>query len=221
MTKRRLVQVEEKWPLFESYFDESVKITESSEFAPRKGDVLLLWGGPDVNPEYYHDEATSYTHWNDDRDILDFTCLNRAVDYGIPVFGVCRGMQLMSPYCGGTLIQDTPGHQNMHSIQLDKGRIGWTGEADIVVNSVHHQLIRPYHGEIEVVGWNRPPMGRNYVVGPRVYPVTHISQEPEVVLFPHIKSVGVQFHPEYPDAPKESVKLAHHLFKKFIMENDW
>lgn len=218
---RTLFQVHEEWDLFNEYFDKVVVVQNLEECTPTKSDVVVFWGGPDLNPVYYHDEAVSYTHWENDRDALDWGSLTRAVDYGAGVFGICRGMQIMSPFCGGTLIQDAPGHQGNHQITVYRDRIGWTGPIQMYVNSVHHQMVRPHHGEQEVVGWAIPPAGRNYVVGPKTYPVTHISTEPEIVLYPAINGLGVQYHPEYPDAPDECVALAKHLFKRYLMEKKW
>lgn len=72
-------------------------------------DGLLLSGGSDVNPSRYGAEPHSTTTgWRDDRDVSEMALVHAADDIGLPLLGICRGMQIMAVAAGGTLIQHVP-----------------------------------------------------------------------------------------------------------------
>ncbi len=72
-------------------------------------DGLLLAGGPDVDPERYGEQPGRHTQPPDPaRDESELRLLTGAVDAGLPVLGVCRGMQLINVARGGTLQQHLP-----------------------------------------------------------------------------------------------------------------
>lgn len=73
--------------------------------APGDYDGLLLPGGADVNPLRYGQENTSSIGINDGRDELQLACLRGFVEAGKPVLGICRGLQVINVFFGGTLIQ--------------------------------------------------------------------------------------------------------------------
>ena len=72
-------------------------------------DGLLVSGGPDVDPARYRESAdprTGAPHTR--RDAWEFALLHAALDADLPVFGVCRGMQLLNVALGGRLVQHLP-----------------------------------------------------------------------------------------------------------------
>ena len=72
-------------------------------------DGLVVTGGADVDPERYGAEPHPRTSsWRPDRDAWEIALLDAAGALGLPVLGVCRGMQLMAVHGGGTLHQHTP-----------------------------------------------------------------------------------------------------------------
>src|SRR5215204_682940 len=77
-------------------------------------DGLLLSGGPDVDPARYGD---TYVHpatygIDPDRDQFEIELFHAALNRGVPVFGICRGIQVMNVALGGTLIQGvSSGHR--------------------------------------------------------------------------------------------------------------
>ena len=119
-------------------------------FDPSDYDGLLLPGGWDVNPSRYGKERIPQETIDDDLDALQFGTLDRFLAAGRPVFGICRGHQLLNIAFGGTLIQHLPGAEshmslasgedNMHRTFIEQGsfmsRIYGTKCA---VNSSHHQ----------------------------------------------------------------------------------
>jgi putative glutamine amidotransferase len=120
-------------------------------------DGLLLTGGSDVNPKLYRQpRATESEPPEDARDELEMRLLKEALAADLPVLAICRGLQLLNVFHGGTLIQhvanvDThrvkardkePGrHPAAHSVQVKSGtRLAEiTGAGEHQVNSRHHQ----------------------------------------------------------------------------------
>lgn len=78
-------------------------------------DGLVICGGADVDPARYGQEPHPRTaNWRPDRDAWEAALLVAADRVGLPVLGVCRGMQLMAAVAGGRLDQHTPdtvGHE--------------------------------------------------------------------------------------------------------------
>lgn len=118
---------------------------------------LVLTGGEDVHPHHY--ERPDYLRYCDppdfdrERDVFELKLLERAQKRGMPVLGICRGLQLANVFFGGTLIPDIaswgkfdhaiyPGREErLHQVRIDPAsdlyRI--TGVAEGIVNSIHHQ----------------------------------------------------------------------------------
>src|SRR5438128_1472119 len=72
---------------------------------------LLLSGGGDVEPRRYGEEAhASVVDVDAARDTFEIALVADARAKSLPVFGICRGIQLLNVACGGTLMQDIPSH---------------------------------------------------------------------------------------------------------------
>lgn len=72
-------------------------------------DALVIAGGADVNPARYGEHPGAHTSgWRDDRDVSEYALLDAADDLGLPVLGICRGMQVMASRAGGRLHQHVP-----------------------------------------------------------------------------------------------------------------
>jgi gamma-glutamyl-gamma-aminobutyrate hydrolase PuuD len=118
-------------------------------------DGLLLSGGADVDPTRYGQPADGALGVEADRDALEEEAWAVAVARRRPVLGLCRGMQAINVFSGGTLLQHVPGHAGAafghgpaasHQIRLEPGSrlAGWVGgRPTLEVNSYHHQGIRP------------------------------------------------------------------------------
>jgi putative glutamine amidotransferase len=127
-------------------------------------DALLLSGGPDVEPSRYGDATVHAASYGIDpeRDQFELDLFAAALDRDLPVFGVCRGIQVINVALGGTLIQDVPtehpgaaevGHRQQER-GLDASAVGHEvaacapellpifAGASLGVNSFHHQAIR-------------------------------------------------------------------------------
>ena len=131
-------------------------------------DGLVLQGGNDVAPEHYG-EKPMHPDWAGDgvRDRYEMALVRAFVKAGKPVFGICRGFQLLNVMHGGTLYQDiatqlpgslthrdTPRFERcIHDIELTPGsRLAqlYPGVKRTRVNSIHHQGIKRLASEFEV-----------------------------------------------------------------------
>jgi putative glutamine amidotransferase len=72
-------------------------------------DGLLLSGGSDLDPGYYGEEPVPELGITlPERDAFEMTLVRLALRRRMPVFGICRGMQVLNVALGGTLYQDLP-----------------------------------------------------------------------------------------------------------------
>ncbi len=70
---------------------------------------LLMSGGADIHPAYYGQPADTFLCEIDYyRDTVEMAILERAQEMGMPVFGICRGLQVLNVFYGGTLYPDIP-----------------------------------------------------------------------------------------------------------------
>lgn len=114
-------------------------------------DGLVLSGGGDLSPEMYGETAEEKTYGvSETRDRFETALVEDAERRGIPVFAICRGLQLINVLRGGTLHQHVDGHWQtepstspMHEIEVDpSSRLAEIiGDTSLPVNSYHHQAI--------------------------------------------------------------------------------
>ena len=123
-------------------------------------DGLLLSGGSDLDPGYYGEEPVPELGITlPERDAFEMTLVRLALRRRMPVFGICRGMQVLNVALGGTLYQDlpsqwewdvlkhrqdTPKWQPTHEVRVREGSyIAEVMGCEVVkVNSYHHQGVR-------------------------------------------------------------------------------
>jgi len=126
---------------------------EPSEILDRI-DALVLGGGADIDPESQGVEAHPETIGsNPDRDRFEIALAREALERGMPLLGVCRGMQILNVACGGTLDQHIPdrlGHERHrpvpgswaeHEVRVEPGSLAAraAGAERLTVKSHHHQ----------------------------------------------------------------------------------
>ena len=123
-------------------------------------DGLVLQGGNDVAPECYG-EAPLQPEWAGDavRDKYEIELIDAFVKAGKPVFGVCRGLQLLNVMFGGTLWQDIGSQRpealahreigryerHFHAVDFVPGsRLAglYPGQPRVTTNSIHHQAVK-------------------------------------------------------------------------------
>jgi putative glutamine amidotransferase len=117
-------------------------------------DALVLGGGADIDPDAQGVEAHPETvGTNPDRDRFEIALALGALERGMPLLGVCRGMQVLNVACGGTLEQHIPerlGHEihrpvpgswAEHDVRILPGSLAAeaAGTDRLTVKSHHHQ----------------------------------------------------------------------------------
>ena len=123
------------------------------DVALRQMDGLLISGGADLDPALYGEAIDGSRDLDAGRDRLDLQAFQASAARAIPVLGVCRGMQAINAFSGGTLAQHVEGHESVPYPQLPGTQHGLRvvpgtrlssvigGEEAMVVNSYHHQAV--------------------------------------------------------------------------------
>lgn len=133
-----------------------------------RADGLLLTGGEDVDPRRYGEDPGGARHVSLERDEVEFAAVDRALETGLPTFGICRGMQLLNVAMGGSLWQDL-GHRDaeppirhedrysvdrpVHDIRVEDPELmaGVFASPIFSPNSSHHQGVRELADELRPV----------------------------------------------------------------------
>ena len=150
-------------------------------------DALLVPGGADVNPALYGQENTASVGIDDDRDRDEITLIRRFFAQNKPIFGICRGHQIINVAFGGDMIQHVPFAErhvnlgekgdNVHTVRaLHPFMQEMYGDC-FPVNSSHHQAA--------------DRLGEGLIA-------TCVNEEGvnEGFIHENGRVIGVQFHPE-------------------------
>ena len=171
-------------------------------------DGLIISGGPDVEPVHYGEQPDARTVVSPVRDVAEFALFRRAMQAGLPVLGICRGMQLINVALGGSLIQHLPdvvghdGHGSPEPGQMGAHEVtvapscrlaGIVGATDIasdggrlaVVPTHHHQGVDRLGAGLTATAW---------AADGTIEAIELSSAE-------HPFALAVQWHPEAGDDP--------------------
>ena len=125
--------------------------TEYVSQVASKFDGFVFCGGEDIDPKYYGEENVASKNICSVRDEFEEALFKAVYKTGKPILGICRGMQVINVFLGGSLHQHIDGHvQDEHrsvrthsvSIQSDSTLAKILGEENIDVNSFHHQVVK-------------------------------------------------------------------------------
>lgn len=200
-------------PILETFDGEKIKnIIESI-------DGLLLTGGEDIHPKFYQTGQTSdvikvheLMKRDPNRDSFELALLKEAFNRNIPILGICRGLQMINVYFGGTLLSDIEtsikskiNHlasledktQLIHHVNFKKGSLlnEIYQREDLLVNSFHHQCVNQIANGFEVIAESK-----DQVIEGIIY------NGPEWI-------VGIQWHPEM---LYKKYEVHGKIFKAFI-----
>lgn len=119
---------------------------------------LILSGGTDIDPKHYSEENNGKSLGiNEFLDSCEAVVIRLALEADIPVLGICRGMQALNVFCGGSLIQDIPSEHGFsvthnlakpeiafHRISVEKASplSDSMGFGEHLINSYHHQAVK-------------------------------------------------------------------------------
>lgn len=175
-------------------------------------DGLLLSGGADIDPRLYRRPVQGALDIERERDKLEAAAWAAAQEREVPVLGICRGLQAINVFSGGSLLQHVEGHAGagwgsgpaaMHPLRLEPGTrlAAVLGPAETLeVNAYHHQAIR----EQDLAPGLRAAAWTDSTAGPLVEGLEGTAER---------FVVGVQCHPERTESTPEAFER---LFAAFV-----
>lgn len=176
----------------------------------RKVALVVFTGGTDVNPSLYGEKIGEHTDNPDKaRDEREQAVFYRANTLGIPMVGICRGSQFLCVMAGGKLIQHVTHHGGYHDMRTHDDRV-------IEVNSTHHQMQFPPNGS-QILGLTNPRRSTCYLNGDGKEIGDKLPGDVEVVYYPNISAVGIQYHPEWLEDEHECNIYAIQVVEEFLL----
>jgi len=146
---------------------------------------LLLTGGADIAAEFHAEPPSDHRlirNPDPARDAWEFAAVRFAFARGLPILGICKGVQVLNVALGGTLLADISGHDlpGMKSANVQPLRYA-TGVRHRFekVNSSHHQALNRVADALEIEAWH---------AGDGIIEQVRIRDYPW--------GIGVQYHPE-------------------------
>jgi putative glutamine amidotransferase len=131
-------------------------------------DGILFSGGGDIDPARYAATPSPTAQGIEpERDAYEIALARAGLDLGLPMFGICRGSQVLNVALGGTLVQHLPDVSDqqhcakeqwaeaVHTVRvLAESRLRTVVGLDVVgVNSLHHQAVSDVGGGLRAVAW--------------------------------------------------------------------
>jgi len=167
-----------------------------TDAAPERIDGLLLTGGSDISQEFLRQPAPDPRLIEDPdpaRDAWEFDILPRTIGQRLPLFAICRGLQVLNVALGGTLHLDIPNHDKFKFQNVQTLRYANGAPIQIPrVNSSHHQALDQLATGLEIEAWCADD---------------DVIEQARLRDYPF--GLGVQYHPERDP-------LYHPLFDAFV-----
>jgi putative glutamine amidotransferase len=136
-------------------------------------DGLFLMGGNDIDSKEYDEDDHSCVLVEEARDKVELMLIKKAVALRMPIFGICRGLQMMNVAMSGTLYQDVekqmvgalrhsnhtdenditlPRDMIAHNVATTEGTLLYAlaKSSELKVNSLHHQGIKKLGDRLRV-----------------------------------------------------------------------
>ena len=173
-------------PFFAKHPDVRICDAREGEVSMEQMDGLLLTGGSDIAPEFLRQEIVDprVIHKDVDpaRDRWEFDTISKALTRGLPILGICKGIQVLNVALGGTLRLDIAGHKLPEQKEQDIQPLRYDATAKHrfeKVNSSHHQAVDRVADGFEVEAW---------------CPLDDIIEQMRLRDYPF--ALAVQYHPE-------------------------
>ena len=153
-------------------------------------DGFVVLGGDDVDPKFYNEENYASHPVEAEIDEMDLRIIDYAVKNNKPLFGICRGLQIINVYFKGTLKQHILNHdKDYHNILLVEEFLDFPNSAE--VNTFHHQSIKKIGNGLKAIYYS-------------------LDGEVELLIHEKLPLIATQFHPEKDEGS---------IFSKVILEH--
>src|SRR4051812_35107249 len=177
-----------------------LEVTESPRSVVSEVDGVLLTGGGDVDPAFYKQERHPAVYDAEaGRDEFEIDLARRALDADVPLFAICRGMQVLNVAAGGTLVQDIPTQIQTtvrHAVDTPKDALAHV--VHVAPSSKLAHVLGAGRGTTERLAVNSRHHQSAAAVGPALSVsatapdgVIEAIEQPDAVF-----CIGVQWHPE-------------------------
>lgn len=150
-------------------------------------DGLIICGGNDIDPAYYNEKMNGSVNIDAKRDMAEFALAKAFAEKKKPIFGICRGCQLLNVAFGGNLYQDISNasehcsfsdYDLVHKVTVKKDSFLYKMYGvEFSVNSFHHQAIKETGNGFDVLA-------------------TAYGTTIEGIIHKELPIFGVQWHPE-------------------------
>lgn len=160
-----------------------------------EANFIVYPGGSDISPSIYKNQSHPGTWPAPARDIQEMRVFQNA-KFGAIHIGICRGAQLLCALNGGILYQDVDNHAgSKHSVRyIDEAGIIHLNH---VVNSIHHQMMNPVRGPVQVWATANESTYRDLETKQQIKLSDKSPPDAEVVWYPTTRCLCFQAHPEY------------------------
>ena len=184
-------------------------------------DGVFLPGGEDIDPTNYGEERHPLLGATDkERDRTELLLTRWAIETGMPVLGVCRGVQMINVACGGSLFQD------LHSADPDLDKHDYFPPSFERYRISHQVNVEPDSRLAQAMGHKHEVNSMHHQGIDRVgYGLRVVARAedglPEALEAPALPfAVGVQWHPE---ELSKTDQMSTNLFYNFVhaAAGDW
>jgi len=182
----------------------------------KEADLLVFTGGADVDPQLYGERNIS-SSFSTHRDAYELDMYAKALEWDVPMFGICRGFQFLAVMNGGKLWQHVNNHTSSHDIvDTETGMV-------VKASSIHHQMVRQT-GDMSVMAVSNNPVVTQFKRADYELNISNHNAgmddplEIEAACWIETKSFGVQGHPELFDQYPEYASWSMHKLEEFLLE---
>ena len=187
-------------------------------------DGFLLTGGNDIDPERYGslEKSEKLGELTPEREDLEFLILSYAYQFDVPVLGICRGMQMINVFFGGTLYLDLADQftslqhwqtcdysETSHFVRIvHESKLGRILETDrLATNSIHHQGVRTVAPMLDPVAYGPDGLveavevrDRSFIMGVQWHPEFFAGARKMGCLFASLAQEAIRSHAATRDA---------------------
>lgn len=156
--------------------------------------AILLPGGGDITPAFFGQKNAGSKNIDTELDIIQLQAMELAVREKKPILGICKGMQIINVFFGGTIVQDMQNAKNHRYIHPEEKR-------DVAGDQMHDSRIMPETFLWEIYGKNLCINSAHHQCIDKPGKNLEVAQfandgTPEALFHKTLPIYGVQWHPE-------------------------